>query len=184
MLSRAAAASLRTSVRTPAPGLAAAAPRALSTSVPRWADKRGGGASSASDRGEGVDPGYTATAETVRQPPPAEAASSRAGPDTKLSSINDPFPLPFDPRLQDVNLSSEHQSDGLVDGTQEPVPLRVPGREPGKESREVKIARLVYQTRKRGTLETDLLLSTFAKRELRQLSNEEVDEFDRVRVQV
>lgn len=128
--------------------------------------------SSSKDRATGVDPGYTATQDTTQQQPPQPA---------RPSTSTDPFPLPFDPRLQGLSLASEHQSHGLSEGdVDQPIPLRVPGREPGKESREVKIARLIYQTRKRGTLETDILLSTFAKDELRTLSDEEVDEFDRV----
>ena len=42
-------------------------------------------------------------------------------------------------------------------------------------------ARLVYQGRKRGTLESDLLLSTFAKERLDSMSEEELREFDKVR---
>lgn len=42
-------------------------------------------------------------------------------------------------------------------------------------------ARLVYQSRKRGTLESDLLLSTFAKEELGQMNETELKEFDKVR---
>jgi hypothetical protein len=38
----------------------------------------------------------------------------------------------------------------------------------------------VYQTRKRGTLETDLLLSTFARDELPKMGLEEMREFDKV----
>lgn len=124
----------------------------------------------------GVDPGYG----EAKSAPPSEEA--------KPSSTSDPFPLPFDPRLQGLSLSSEHQSEGLrgdghiiLDG-EVPVPLRVPGRELGQETRDVKVARLIYQTRKRGTLETDLLLSTFAKEHLRAMSDEEVDEFDRVSI--
>lgn len=41
-------------------------------------------------------------------------------------------------------------------------------------------ARLIYQTRKRGTLESDLLLSTFAKDELDKMSEVEMKEFDKV----
>lgn len=40
-------------------------------------------------------------------------------------------------------------------------------------------ARLVYQSRKRGTLETDLLLSTFAGEFLDGMSVEEMKEFDK-----
>lgn len=46
------------------------------------------------------------------------------------------------------------------------------------ESIEVKRARLTYQARKRGILESDLLLSRFAKKHLHTLSMEQLDEFD------
>ena len=57
-----------------------------------------------------------------------------------------------------------------------PEPLPRPG-----ESVEQMRARLVYQSRKRGTLESDLLLSTFAKERLGTMSEEELREFDKVR---
>jgi succinate dehydrogenase assembly factor 2 len=41
-------------------------------------------------------------------------------------------------------------------------------------------ARLVYQTRKRGMLEGDLLLSTFARDSLDAMSLAEMQEFDKV----
>ena len=41
-------------------------------------------------------------------------------------------------------------------------------------------ARLVYQSRKRGTLESDLLLSTFARDFLGGMSEEELYEYDKV----
>jgi len=41
-------------------------------------------------------------------------------------------------------------------------------------------ARLVYQSRKHGTLESDLLLSTFAKDQLATMSLEEMREYDQV----
>jgi succinate dehydrogenase assembly factor 2 len=43
-------------------------------------------------------------------------------------------------------------------------------------------ARLIYQSRKRGTLECDLLLSTFAQEHLGMMDAEELFEFDKVRV--
>lgn len=42
-------------------------------------------------------------------------------------------------------------------------------------------ARLVYQTRKRGMLEGDLLLSTFARDNLGSMTLQELQEFDKVR---
>jgi succinate dehydrogenase assembly factor 2 len=49
------------------------------------------------------------------------------------------------------------------------------------ESLETMRARLVYQSRKRGTLESDLLLSTFAQEHLSTMNAEELSEFDKVR---
>ena len=72
-------------------------------------------------------------------------------------------------------MNSKHQSDGL---DQLSTPLRVPGRE--NEDRDTMIARLIYQTRKRGTLETDLILATFAKKELKEMDLEGLKEFDAV----
>ncbi|CCH61323.1 hypothetical protein TBLA_0E02670 [Henningerozyma blattae CBS 6284] len=46
------------------------------------------------------------------------------------------------------------------------------------EPRDVKIARLTYQSRKRGILETDLLLSRFAKKYLKTMTTEELNEYD------
>lgn len=48
------------------------------------------------------------------------------------------------------------------------------------ESLEQQRARLLYQTRKRGMLEGDLLLSTFAKKHLPTMSAEELNEFDQL----
>ena len=48
------------------------------------------------------------------------------------------------------------------------------------ESIETTRSRLVYQSRKRGTLESDLLLSTFAQENLGTMDAEELSEFDKV----
>ncbi|KAI0283687.1 Flavinator of succinate dehydrogenase-domain-containing protein [Russula aff. rugulosa BPL654] len=56
-----------------------------------------------------------------------------------------------------------------------PKPLPRPG-----ESIETTRARLVYQSRKRGTLENDLLLSTFAQENLGTMNAEELSEFDKL----
>ncbi len=61
--------------------------------------------------------------------------------------------------------------------TPPPKPLPRPG-EPIETTR----ARLIYQSRKRGTLECDLLLSTFAQEHLGTMDAEELFEFDKVRV--
>lgn len=48
------------------------------------------------------------------------------------------------------------------------------------ETKEIKIARLVYQSRKRGILESDLLLSRFAKKHLKTFSEVDLDEYDKL----
>ena len=48
------------------------------------------------------------------------------------------------------------------------------------ETRETKKARLVYQSRKRGILESDLLLSRFAKKHLDSLSDSQLDEYEQL----
>lgn len=58
-----------------------------------------------------------------------------------------------------------------------PTPIQRPN-----ESVDTKRARLVYQSRKRGTLESDLLLSTFAKENLDKMNEQELKEYDRVSV--
>lgn len=126
---------------------------------------------SPNDASTGVDPAYkspSTSKEPAKEYPP--------------SSSTDPFPLPFSHQVtqhhataQGVDLNSKHQSDGL---DQLSVPLRVPGRE--NEERETMIARLIYQCRKRGTLETDLILATFAKKELKEMDDLGLKEFDAV----
>ena len=90
--------------------------------------------------------------------------------------LNDPFRLPFSPALdpsRNVDMASRSQR---VDGIS--VPIRVAGRT--DEDRGTKLARLQYQCRKRGTLESDLILSTWAREELPALSDAELDELDRL----
>lgn len=90
--------------------------------------------------------------------------SSKAG-----SSFPDPFPLPLS-----SDVSHESSQDGL-DESLLPPPIHRPN-----ETITSLRARLVYQTRKRGTLESDLLLSTFAKENLPKMSEKELREFDKV----
>jgi succinate dehydrogenase assembly factor 2 len=56
-----------------------------------------------------------------------------------------------------------------------PTPLARPN-----ESVETLRARLLYQSRKRGTLESDLLLSTFARDFLSEMSGTQMKEYDKV----
>lgn len=80
----------------------------------------------------------------------------------------DPWPLPHTPEHLEKTTSGPD--------TPAPTPLPRPG-EPLENMR----ARLVYQSRKRGTLESDLLLSTFAQERLATMDEAELHEFDKVR---
>ncbi|TRM63618.1 Flavinator of succinate dehydrogenase-domain-containing protein [Schizophyllum amplum] len=79
----------------------------------------------------------------------------------------DPWPLPHTP---------EH-----LEKTRTPtdVPMLPPLERIG-ESVDKMRARLVYQSRKRGTLESDLLLSTFARDHLAMMSEAEMREYDKL----
>lgn len=82
---------------------------------------------------------------------------------------NDPYKLPFDP-----SLSSSSQSQDL-DQELYPQPI-----ERINEGIDKKRARLIYQSRHRGTLESDLILSTFAKKYLHSMDYNELIEFDQL----
>ncbi|KAI9456569.1 mitochondrial protein [Lactarius psammicola] len=79
----------------------------------------------------------------------------------------DPWPMPHTP---------EHiASTASPTDVPAPEPLPRPG-----ESLETTRARLVYQSRKRGTLESDLLLSTFAQEHLGTMDAAELSELDKL----
>jgi succinate dehydrogenase assembly factor 2 len=80
---------------------------------------------------------------------------------------SDPWPLPHTP---------QHLSNTIT-------PLDTPAPEPLprlNETLETTRARLLYQSRKRGTLESDLLLSTFARDHLPTMSEAELKAYDKV----
>lgn len=93
---------------------------------------------------------------------------TRSDPQSQQGDFKDPWPLPHSPNHMEKTTSP-------VDA---PPPQRLP--RPG-ETIDVLRARLVYQSRKRGTLESDLLLSTFARERLGEMNEAELQEFDRVR---
>ncbi|KAJ7439370.1 DUF339-domain-containing protein [Mycena latifolia] len=78
----------------------------------------------------------------------------------------DPWPLPHTP---------EHLASTTSPDIPPPAPLPRPN-EPVATLR----ARLVYQSRKRGTLESDLILSTFAREHLQSMSEHELREYDKL----
>ncbi|KAJ7739992.1 mitochondrial protein [Mycena maculata] len=79
----------------------------------------------------------------------------------------DPWPLPHTPE----HLASTTSPTDIPP----PTPLPRPN-EPLSTLR----ARLVYQSRKRGTLESDLILSTFAREQLPTMSEAELREYDKL----
>ncbi|KAH6915981.1 mitochondrial protein [Coprinopsis sp. MPI-PUGE-AT-0042] len=79
----------------------------------------------------------------------------------------DPWPLPH---------TQQH-----MEATQTPPDeARIPPLPRPNESETSMRARLVYQSRKRGTLETDLLLSTFARENLSAMTVAEMREYDKL----
>ncbi|KAG2353507.1 Flavinator of succinate dehydrogenase-domain-containing protein [Suillus spraguei] len=86
---------------------------------------------------------------------------------TTLRWSADPWPLPHSPQ----HLSNTQTPSDIPP----PTPISRSG-----ESKETLHARLVYQSRKRGTLESDLLLSTFARDHLRQMDETELKEYDKL----
>jgi len=86
---------------------------------------------------------------------------------SSTAQLKDPWPMPHTPE----HIASTASPADLPP----PKPLPRPG-----EIAETKRARLVYQSRKRGTLESDLLLSTFAQEHLGAMDAEELSEFDKV----
>lgn len=93
--------------------------------------------------------------------------SQKATNDKTAQNFSDPWPLPHSP---------EH----LNSTTTPPEELKVPPLPRPNESVDTLRARLLYQTRKRGTLESDLLLSTFGNEWLSKMDEDELKEFDKV----
>ncbi|KAG8991859.1 succinate dehydrogenase assembly factor 2 [Tulasnella sp. 427] len=88
----------------------------------------------------------------------------------------DPFPLPLQSHRPSAQNDSEAaKNDDSVPPEFMPKPLARDG-----EDVDTLRARLVYQSRKRGNLEMDLIFSTFAKENLATMSEEELKEFDKL----
>ncbi|KAJ7108569.1 Flavinator of succinate dehydrogenase-domain-containing protein [Mycena epipterygia] len=79
----------------------------------------------------------------------------------------DPWPLPHTP---------EHLASTTSPTDIPPLP---PLPRPNEQVATLR-ARLVYQSRKRGTLESDLILSTFAREQLQGMSEPELREYDKL----
>ncbi|KAK7044742.1 DUF339-domain-containing protein [Favolaschia claudopus] len=79
----------------------------------------------------------------------------------------DPWPLPHTP---------EHLASTTSPTDNPPIPPLPRFNESVSTLR----ARLIYQSRKRGTLESDLILSTFARDHLAEMSEAELQEYDKL----
>lgn len=101
-------------------------------------------------------------------------------PEERPSLKTDPYPLPFNaPQLaDDPSAAPQRTGQTSLDTLDEELSLPQPLDRTGEDVDTLR-ARLVYQTRKRGTLETDLILSTFAKEYLPTMSEEEMKQFDK-----
>ncbi|KAG9221596.1 hypothetical protein CCMSSC00406_0007235 [Pleurotus cornucopiae] len=86
---------------------------------------------------------------------------------TSVVRRSDPWPLPHTPAHL-KNTETPEDSPRIS-----PLPRH-------NESIETLRARLVYQSRKRGTLESDLLLSTFARDYLQTMTESELKEYDKL----
>ncbi|EIN08365.1 DUF339-domain-containing protein [Punctularia strigosozonata HHB-11173 SS5] len=97
------------------------------------------------------------------------------------SARADPYLLPHTPEhVQASQRNNEAAEGGIeVDVSAADVPYPKPLERTG-ESTATKRARLVYQSRKRGTRETELLLSTFAQEHLAAMSADEMTQFDKL----
>ncbi|KAK6197550.1 Flavinator of succinate dehydrogenase-domain-containing protein [Scheffersomyces amazonensis] len=89
-------------------------------------------------------------------------------------------------RLSSRNLSSSVRVFANYGKPQNPpidtnsIKMRIQPIQREGETIDIKRARLVYQSRKRGILESDLLLSRFAKKHLNTFNEEELDEYDKL----
>lgn len=77
-----------------------------------------------------------------------------------------------------LNKGNSNGAEGQDDDVT--VRIRIPPIKRTGESLDKKRARLIYQSRKRGILETDLLLSRFAAKYLKEMTPEQLEEYDQL----
>lgn len=77
-----------------------------------------------------------------------------------------------------ANYKLQGAQQSSIDGDSDLVIPDIPRQDRSLESIEAKRGRLLYSSRHRGILETDLLLSTFSKKYLDSMSEEQVQEYD------
>lgn len=99
----------------------------------------------------------------------ADIKDDTSAPSSSNARLVDPWPIPLQASMPESNnpeAYTPHPLDGMQSKDQPLDTIR---------------ARLIYQTRKRGTLETGLLISTFATPErVNSMSKEECAELDRL----
>jgi hypothetical protein len=81
------------------------------------------------------------------------------------------------PAVLNYRAASSTVGDAPIDESLLPRPI-----DRSHETPDITRARLLYQSRKRGILETDLLLSTFAHKHLATMSETEMREYDQVKI--
>lgn len=79
-----------------------------------------------------------------------------------------------------LNAESRDKFGNLYEVPEYPFPQLAKNVSRPDETADTLRARLVYQCRKRGILETDLILSTFAKEHLKVLSHQDCKDLDRL----
>lgn len=110
---------------------------------------------------------FSAITRAARRSPTTTTRAAKLLFSTNPCRQKDPWPLPHTP---------EHMAN-----TETPPDLPPPPPiERLNESVQTMRARLIYQSRKRGTLESDLLLSTFARENLGGMTEAELREYDKV----
>lgn len=101
-----------------------------------------------------------------------------------IEKPQDPYPLPLSREVEKQRAApsggiESSESSALNTTTEEEWPMPQPLDRTGEDEQTIR-ARLVYQTRKRGMLEGDLLLSTFARDNLGDMTMAQLQEFDKV----
>ena len=110
---------------------------------------------------------------------PFRMAIRRSAPTTQSIGLNSWRSYSSSGRLPDHDDAAAVQAQMDPDGFQTPYTNLPPLPRDPDESLQTIRARLTYQSRKRGILETDLLLSTFAKEFLKDMSIEDCRRFDK-----
>lgn len=98
--------------------------------------------------------------------------------------LADPYPLPLSREVEEQRALphggvESSESSALNTETEEEWPMPQPLDRTGEKTETMR-ARLVYQARKRGMLEGDLLLATFARDNLASMDHDELKQFDKV----